>query len=119
MIGGLGALLRFARGPEPPDGVPLAAGGDGRVLPEGGGAAPRDAQPDLHRDAAVHGDPDAGDLPALHVPADRFVGSELGVQVMTPASAPRSRSGGVLNRYNLHQEEKDAAFFVSDRRRRW
>ncbi len=37
------ALLRSPRGPEPPDGVPLAAGGHGRLLPEGGGAAPCDA----------------------------------------------------------------------------
>ncbi len=73
------ALLRAPRGPEPPDGVPLAAGGDGRLLPEGGGAAPRELEPDLRRDAALHGDPDAGDLFALHVPADRSVGSVVGV----------------------------------------
>ena len=73
------ALFRFARGPESPDGVPLAAGGDGRLLPEGGGATPCYAQPDLHRDAAVHGDPDSGDLSALHVPADRSVDSVAGL----------------------------------------
>ena len=89
------ALLRSARGPEPPDGVPLAAGGDGRLLPEGGGAAARDAEPDLHRDDAVHGDPVFGDLFALHVPADRSVGAVPGVQRMTEASAsaPGFRSG--------------------------
>jgi hypothetical protein len=60
-----------------------------------------------------------GDIFALPLPADRPVGAGLGLQVMTPASAPRSWSGGVLNHYNLHQEEEDATFFVCDRRRRW
>jgi hypothetical protein len=109
--------IRPARGPEPPDGVPLAARGDGRLLPEGGGAAPCDAQPDLHRDDAVHGDPVFGDLPALPVPADRSMGAVLGVPLMIPASM-QSRSGGVPNHYNLHQEGKDATFFVCDRHRR-
>ncbi len=36
-------------------------------------------EPDLHRDAALHGDPDAGDLFALHVPADRSVGAVVSV----------------------------------------
>ena len=111
-------LLRFACGPEPPDGVPLAAGRDGRLLSEGGGAAARDAQPDLHRDDAVHGDPVFGDIFTLSLPADRPVGAELGVPLMIPASA-RSRSGGVPNHYNLNQEEEDATFFVRDRHRPW
>jgi TRAP-type mannitol/chloroaromatic compound transport system permease large subunit len=49
------ALLRLARGAEPADGVPLSAGRDGRVLPEGRSAAARDAERDLPRDDAVHG----------------------------------------------------------------
>ena len=49
------AVLRAAGGAQPADGVPVAAGGDGRVLPQGRGAAARDAEPDLRRDDAVHG----------------------------------------------------------------
>ena len=45
-----------------------AAGGDGRVLPEGREPAACDAEPDLRRHAALHGHPGAGDLPAVHVP---------------------------------------------------
>jgi len=37
-------------------------------LSEGGGAAARDAEPDLHRDDAVHGDPVFGDIFALPLP---------------------------------------------------
>ena len=62
------ALLRPAGGAQPADSVPVAAGGDGRVLPEGRGAAARDAEPDLPGDDAVHGDPGARDIPAVHVP---------------------------------------------------
>ena len=41
------AVLRAAGGAEPADGVPVAAGGDGGVLPERRGAAACDAEPDL------------------------------------------------------------------------
>ena len=46
------------------DRVPLAAGGDGGVLPEGRVAAARDPQPDLRGHDAVHGDPGARHVPA-------------------------------------------------------
>ena len=73
------ALLRPVGGAKPADSLPVAAGGDGRLLPEGRGAAARDAEPDLHRDDALHGDPGSGDLFTLHVPTDRSVGAGLGV----------------------------------------
>ena len=41
------AVLRPAGGAQPADRVPVAAGGDGGVLPEGRVAAARDAEPDL------------------------------------------------------------------------
>ena len=40
---------------EPADVVPVAAGGDVGVLPEGRGAQERDAEPDLQRHVPVHG----------------------------------------------------------------
>ena len=96
--------------------------GNGRVLSEGRSAAPRDTEPDLHRDDAVHGDPGARDLFALQVSTNRFVGAVL-VVLIIPASAPGfqrpARRVNCLIHENLQQEEKDAAFFVSDRRHRW
>ena len=56
--------------------------GNGRVLPERCGAAPRDAEPDLHRDDALHGDPVFSNIFALPLPGDRPVGAVPGVQVM-------------------------------------
>ena len=66
-------------------GVPLA-GGDGRLLPEGRGSAPRDPEPDLPRNDAVHGAPVPRDSPAVHLPADRAVGAEFGLQMRTTAA---------------------------------
>ena len=63
------AVLRPAGRAEPADGVPLAAGGDGGVLPEGRVAAARDAEPDLRGHDAVHGHPGRRAGAALHVPA--------------------------------------------------
>jgi hypothetical protein len=51
------AVLRPAGGAQPADGLPLAAGGDGGLLPEGRVAAARDAEPDLRRHDALHGHP--------------------------------------------------------------
>jgi hypothetical protein len=53
------------------DGIPLAAGRDGRVLLEGRGAAARDAEPDLRRDDALHGDSGLCHGAALYLAADR------------------------------------------------
>jgi len=47
---------------------PVAAGRDGRLLPEGGGAAARDAEPDLRGHDPVHDDPGAGARAAVPVP---------------------------------------------------
>ena len=51
------AVLRVAGRAQPADGVPLAAGGNGGVLPQGRVAPARDAQRDLRGHDAVHGDP--------------------------------------------------------------
>jgi tripartite ATP-independent transporter DctM subunit len=67
------AVLRAARRPEFTDRVPLAAGGDVRVLPEGRGAPARNAEPDLRRDDALHGDSDLCHGAALYLAADRPV----------------------------------------------
>ena len=64
-------VLRPAGGAEPADGLPQPAGGHVGLLPEGGGAAARDAEPDLPGHAAVHGHPDPGHRVAVHLSADR------------------------------------------------
>ena len=60
--------------------------GNGRVLSEGRSAAPRDAEPDLHRNDAIHGDPVPRYSPAIPVPADRIVGAEFDLQMRTTAA---------------------------------
>jgi len=51
--------------------------GNGRVLSEGRSAAPRDAEPDLPGDDAIHGAPVRRYSPAVHLPADRVMGGRV------------------------------------------
>jgi len=60
--------------------------GNGRVLSEGRSAAPRDAEPDLPGDDAIHGAPVRRYSPAVHLPADRVMGAEFGLQMRTAAA---------------------------------
>ena len=78
------AVLRVAGRAQPADGVPVAAGGDGGLLPQGRVAAARDAQRDLRGHDAVHGDP--GDRPgaALRVPANRALAAPGHLQIEEP-----------------------------------
>src|SRR5690606_26110268 len=76
------AVLRAAGGAEPADGLPVAAGGDVGLLPEGGEPAARDAEPDLPGHAALHGDPDHRHRAAVHVAADRPVAALRAVRAV-------------------------------------
>jgi len=62
----------------------VAAGGDGGLLPEGREPAARHAEPDLCRDAALHGHPDPGHRAAVQLPGDRDVAAAGAVQVEAP-----------------------------------
>jgi TRAP-type mannitol/chloroaromatic compound transport system permease large subunit len=74
------AFLRTACGAQPADGIPVAAGGHGGFLPERGVAPPRDVEPDLPRDDAVHGDPGGGNRAPVPVSINRLVAALSGVQ---------------------------------------
>src|SRR5439155_8889228 len=83
------AVLRAARGAQSADRVPIAAGGDGGVLPEGRVAAARDPQRDLRRDDAVHGNPAHRSGPLVPVPGHRPVVAAIGLWPLNPGSLSR------------------------------
>jgi TRAP-type mannitol/chloroaromatic compound transport system permease large subunit len=69
----------------------LAAGGHGRLLPQGRGAEPRDPQPDLPRNAALHGHPGLHAGVALPLPGDRPVAAGPGVPLTAGARSTRPK----------------------------
>src|SRR5690606_16132364 len=70
------AVLWPAGRPQPANRVPVAAGRHVRVLSERHLTTPCHLEPDIHGHDAVHGNPDLGDFPAVHVPRHRPVAAD-------------------------------------------
>src|SRR5690606_8077350 len=76
-------VLRSAGGAEPANSLPVTTRGHVGLLPEGGLSATRDAEPDLRRDATVHGHTDYCHRAAVCVPGHRLVAARGAVLTLS------------------------------------
>ena len=91
------AVFRPAGGAESADRVPVAAGGDGGLLPQGRVAAACDPECDFRRHDALHGDPAHRPGAAVRVSADWPLAAKCRVRALA------RRGNGFARRVSGHR----------------